>query len=255
MTFSSLRSNRRALLALVVGMGAATTGFVMAADSAVDAPTRDPGFYLHHFEYTPAPNTQPGQVAVGGEFNNWSTSEYPMKADGKRNFVADVKLAEGPHSYRFFVDGAWVNDSVQHSEADLEESNGIRGHNSAVMVGPDGRDLPKPEPGRITVEGLHFVPGNIRYFDPISAKQVRIVLGAQAGNLTGAAVLSLAGKSWRRDEIYRVDTRTGIDFFGGLVLSDTPELTYCFELKDGGTTGYYAGGKYFSKLADARQNA
>ena len=255
MTFSSLRTNRRALFALVVVVGAATTGFVMAADSAVDTPARDPGFYLHHFEYTPAPNTQPGQVAVGGEFNNWSTSEFPMKPDGNGHFVADVKLAEGPHSYRFFVDGAWVNDSAQHSEADLEESNGIRGHNSAVMVGPDGRNLPKPEPGRITVDGLHFVPGNIRYFDPISAKQVRIVLGAQAGNLTGAAVLSLAGKSWRRDEIYLVDTRTGIDFFGGLVLSDTPELTYCFELKDGGTTGYYAGGKYFSKLADARRNA
>ena len=62
-----------------------------------------------------------------------------MKADGQGHFVADVKLAEGPHSYRFFVDGAWVNDSAQHSDADLEESNGIRGHNSAVIVGPDGQ--------------------------------------------------------------------------------------------------------------------
>jgi hypothetical protein len=89
-----------------------------------------------------------------------------MKLDDAGHYVADVKLAEGPHSYRFFVDGAWVNDSEQHSEADLEESNGIRGHNSAVVVGPDGRNLPKLQPGRIAVEGLHYVPGNIRYFDP-----------------------------------------------------------------------------------------
>ena len=86
----------------------------------------------------------PQKVAVGGEFNNWSETGFPMKPDGAGHFVADVKLAEGPHSYRFFVDGAWVNDSEQHSEADLEESNGIRGHNSAVVVGPDGRNLPKP---------------------------------------------------------------------------------------------------------------
>src|SRR5437764_3739524 len=106
-----------------------------------------------------------------------------MKPDGAGHFVADVKLAEGPHSYRFFVDGAWANDSDAHSEAGLEESNGIRGHNSAVVVGPDGRRLSKLQPGRINAEGLHFVESNIRYFDPISAMELRIAFGAQAGNL------------------------------------------------------------------------
>ena len=85
--------------------------------------------------------------------------------------------------------------------------------------------------------------------------EARIVFGAQAGNLTGAAVYSLNGQTWRRDEIYLTDTRAGMDFFGGVVLSQSPSLTYFFELKDGATTGYYAGGKYLSKIADARQNA
>jgi glycosidase len=194
-------------------------------------------------------------VAVGGEFNNWSETEFPMKADGSGHFTADVKLSEGPHSYRFFVDGAWQNDSAQHSEADLEESNGIRGHNSAVFVGPDGRSLPKLEPGRIAVEGLHYIQGNIRYFDPISPNEARVVFGAQAGNLKGAAVYSLAGQNWRRAALYPVESRSGIDFFGGVVISHAPNLTYFFELADGGSIGYYSGGKYFSRLSAARRNA
>jgi cyclomaltodextrinase len=251
----NLFSRRGVLLALAVVMGAAMTRLVMATDTTVDVPTNDPGFYMHHFEYDPPANTQPRQVSVGGEFNNWSTTEFPMKSDGTGHFAADVKLAEGPHSYRFFVDGAWVNDSAQHSEAALEESNGIRGHNSAVVVGPDGRNLPQPQPGRITVEGLHYAPNSIRYFDPVSASELRITFGAQAGNLTDAAVYSLAGQNWRRDALYLADTRAGIDFYAGVVVSRTPNLTYFFEMKSGGTTGYYAGGKYYAQIADARRNA
>jgi glycosidase len=242
-------------LAVLAGTVAAWSPLVMAADATVDVPASEPGFYMHRFEFDPPQGSQPRKIAVGGEFNNWSESGYPMQPDGAGHFIADVKLAEGPHSYRFFVDGAWVNDSEQHSEADLEESNGIRGHNSAVVVGPDGRNLPKVQPGRIAVEGLHYVESSTRYFDPISASELRIAFGAQAGNLTGAAVYSLTGRNWRRDELYLADTRAGIDFFAGVVLSGTPNLTYFFELKDGGTTGYYAGGKYFSQLAGARQHA
>ena len=54
--------------------------------------------------------------------------------------------------------------AAQHSEADLEESNGIRGHNSAVVVGPDGRNLPK-QAGRIARGRPPLRAGSIRYFD------------------------------------------------------------------------------------------
>ena len=226
-----------------------------AASSPVDIATKDPGFYLHRFEYDPPANTSPKSVAVGGEFNNWSETEFPLKPDGAGHFVTDVRLAEGPHSYRFFVDGAWVNDSVEHSEADLEESNGIRGHNSAVMVGPDGRNLPQPAPGRIAAEALHYVPENNRYFDPVSSKELRIAFAAQAGNLTGAAVYTLAGNTWRRDDLYLVDTRAGMDYFAGVVVTGAPELTYLFELKDAATTAFFAKGKYFTQISEARRNA
>ena len=244
-----LRLGRAALIA------AALTCLATASDPRVDAPSHEQGFYVHHFVYTPPAGTQPHTVTVGGDFNNFSENGFPMKRDGGGHFVADVKLAEGPHAYRFFVDGTWVNDSEPNSEAELEESNGIRGHNSALLVGPDGRNLPRLQSGRIAVAGLHYVPGNIRYFDPISRSELRIVFAAQAGNLTGTAVYSLAGQSWRREPLYLVDTRAGMDFFGGVVLTAATDLTYFFELKDGGTTGYYAGGKYISKISNARQNA
>ncbi len=226
-----------------------------AATAPVDVPTTESGFYMHRFEYDPPPTNSPKQVAVGGDFNKWSQTANPMVSDGAGHFVADVMLAEGPHAYRFHVNGGWENDSARHSEADLEESNGIRGHNSAVIVGPDGRNLAPVEPGKIAVAGLHHVPSNIRYFDPISTSEVRIAFGAQAGNLSSAAVYSLAGSRWRRDDLYPVETRAGISYFAGVALSQTTNLSYFFELQDGSTKGYYAGGKYYTSLAQARRNA
>jgi len=241
-------------LSLVLGAGC-VLGLLTAADTAVDVPAKEPGFYLHHFEYDPPPGASPQKVAVGGEFNDWSETGFPLKADSAGHWTADVKLAEGPHAYRFFVDGAWTNDIQQRSDPSLEESNGIRGHNSAIFVGPDERSLPRPQPGLIALDGLHFAPGNVRYFDPISATEVRIGFVAQEGNLTAAAVYSQDGRNWRKDDLSRVETRTGTDLFAGVVLSRTLELTYFFELKNGATTGYYAAGKYFTQLAGARQNA
>ena len=247
------RTGRRMVLA--VGMGALLSGVLLAADAPVDVPTSEPGVYLHHFVYEPAQGAHPQKVVVGGEWNNWSETALPMKPDGAGHFATDVKLAEGPHSYRFCADGVWVNDSDARSQADLEESNGIRGHNSAILVGPDGRNLPKPQPGKITAEALHYVPGNIRYFDPISPKETRIAFGAQSGNLTGAAILFREGQNWRREELYLVETRTGIDFFAGVIVSSAPAVTYFFELKDGGTMGYFSGGRYTAQLAGARKQA
>ncbi len=245
----------KSLWSLTLGAGCVLAGLLMAAEMAVDVPAKEPGFYLHHFEYDPPEGTRPQKVAVGGEFNNWSETEYPLKSDGAGHWTADVKLAEGPHSYRFFVDGAWANDKEERSDQALEESNGIRGHNSAIFVGPDERSLPKAQPGRIAVEGLHFVPDNIRYFDPVSATEARIGIAAREGNLTAAAVYSEDGRNWRKDDLSRVETRTGTDLFAGIVLSRTPELTYFFELQDGAVTGYYASGKYYTQLAEARRNA
>src|ERR1039458_8885337 len=87
-------SHPRILLAIALAIGSGLAGLIAAADSSVDVATIDPGFYMHHFEFDPPAATQPQKVAVGGEFNNWSETEFPLKPDGAGHFVADVKLAE-----------------------------------------------------------------------------------------------------------------------------------------------------------------
>src|SRR5690349_12282207 len=131
---SGIPSRRVVISLLTFGVAVGFANFTQA-----DAPTAEPGVFLHHFEYDPLSTNLPQHVAVGGDFNKWSQTANPMVSDGAGHFVTDVNLAEGPYAYRFYVDGGWVNDDPKRSEADLEESNGIRGHNSEVFVGLDGR--------------------------------------------------------------------------------------------------------------------
>src|SRR5580700_11840304 len=91
----------------------------VVAEAAVDVPAGDPGFYLHHFEYDPPEGAHPQKVAVGGEFNNWAETGFPMKLDSAGHFVADVKLAEGPHAYRFFVDGDRKSTRLNSSHVEI----------------------------------------------------------------------------------------------------------------------------------------
>ena len=82
------------ILAAVIGMS--MPAFVMAADIPVDVPTQESRLLSASLRVRSAGRLrQPQKVAVGGEFNNWSQTEFPMKSDGAGHFVADVKLAGG----------------------------------------------------------------------------------------------------------------------------------------------------------------
>jgi dipeptidyl aminopeptidase/acylaminoacyl peptidase len=48
-------------------------------------------------------------VALAGSFNGWSTSATPLARRGGA-WVGAVKLAPGRHTYKFVVDGLWLND-------------------------------------------------------------------------------------------------------------------------------------------------
>jgi glycosidase len=210
---------------------------------------------MHLFEYDPPSGTTPRTVCVGGDFNKWSQNANPMTSDGAGHFVAEVRLPEGPHSYRFLVDGQWVNDGAARSDATLQESIGVRGENSAIFVGPDLRALPTPEPGKLNPDGLHHVQSSILYFDPISGNEARIAVGVQDGSISSAAVISQVGSEWRRDALYPAETRKGMSFFANVVLTQSIALRYFFELRSGNTTAYFAGGKLYSTQANARDNA
>jgi len=69
------------------------------------------------------------RVSVAGCFNNWDTNKLPAKKDTKGNWSAKEVLKPGKYEYKFFVDGAWVNDP-----AGVSVSNSFGSQNSVVEV-------------------------------------------------------------------------------------------------------------------------
>ena len=53
---------------------------------------------------------QAKKVILAGSFNKWDTKKLAAKKDSKGSWVVKTNLKPGKHEYKFFVDGAWVND-------------------------------------------------------------------------------------------------------------------------------------------------
>jgi 1,4-alpha-glucan branching enzyme len=71
------------------------------------------------------------QVALCGDFNQWSPLTHPMRRNGTR-FEATLRLNPGEsYRYRFLLDGSrWENDWA----ADRYEPNGHGTENSVIDV-------------------------------------------------------------------------------------------------------------------------
>ena len=50
------------------------------------------------------------QVALVGDFNNWSQTSHPLKKNKKGVWEKSLMLDIGRYEYKFFVDGSWLND-------------------------------------------------------------------------------------------------------------------------------------------------
>jgi hypothetical protein len=55
-----------------------------------------------------APHAQ--HVSLAGDFNGWNTASHPMEKHWDGVWKLSIELARGDYEYRFFVDGAWLND-------------------------------------------------------------------------------------------------------------------------------------------------
>lgn len=49
------------------------------------------------------------EIILAGSFNNWSTSELPMRKTSK-GWIAEVRLKPGRYTYKYIVDGRWMPD-------------------------------------------------------------------------------------------------------------------------------------------------
>lgn len=81
--------------------------------------------------------TLPPQIAAAtahlcGDFNDWSTSSHPMKADKAGGFRLVVRLEAGrEYRYRFLLDGGrWENDWA----ADRYEPNEFGSDDAVVTI-------------------------------------------------------------------------------------------------------------------------
>ena len=50
------------------------------------------------------------QVALVGDFNNWSQTSHPMKKNKNGVWEKSLMLDIGRYEYKFFVDGHWQSD-------------------------------------------------------------------------------------------------------------------------------------------------
>ncbi|MBN2373807.1 glycogen-binding domain-containing protein [bacterium] len=49
-------------------------------------------------------------VYLAGEFNNWDIHSIPMRKINEKEWKAALRLMPGRYEYKYFVDGAWVED-------------------------------------------------------------------------------------------------------------------------------------------------
>ncbi len=80
------------------------------------------------FEYKGTPGLT---VAVAGSFNNWNPTDKVLKDKAATgNYALSVLVPREEVSYKFVVDGEWIEDSLNEHK----ESDGMGGFNSILAV-------------------------------------------------------------------------------------------------------------------------
>lgn len=71
------------------------------------------------------------EVALCGDFNDWSPTAHPLKKFKDGHFAVSVNLSSGSYHYRFLLDGErWENDW----EAEEYAPNPYGGEDSVIKV-------------------------------------------------------------------------------------------------------------------------
>ncbi|MEO1235726.1 MAG: alpha-amylase family glycosyl hydrolase [Planctomycetota bacterium] len=176
---------------------------------------------------------QPRSVHVAGSFNGWSMGDIQMTPNDEGVYVAEVDLEPGVVHYKFILNGSdWINDTV-HSDRSLEESDGHGGVNSAVLVGPDARRLPAPEPNHIRAEAVEHDPSDFSHRSVVSEDLLLLGIETQAEDVETvvAHVTDADGES--SHTLKREGSQLGRDSYVGLIQTTPGEVSYRFELIDG----------------------
>jgi cyclomaltodextrinase len=195
--------------------------------ASAQTPIADPHAITPHvFTYHPPAGQTPRHVVLAGDFNGWSTTAMPMTRTGD-DFTLAPPLADGVHYYKFVVDGQWKNDPASDVKLEVGDDNG--GKNSAVMIGPDGRNLPPPAADKINTSAVMFDPANPADCNVVDDQTLRLSIRVQAGDVLEATVLVFTASGPDYVPLAKTRTSMGYDYFGGLV--KCPRGTFDFILK------------------------
>ncbi len=97
-------------------------------------------------------------VYIAGDFNNWNTSQLPLKKDELGVWKRVIYLPPGRYEYKFIVDGEYVADPMNPTTA------GAYG-NSVIWVKEDGSiSLTPPPSGNLPNNPNVFIHGDLRGF-------------------------------------------------------------------------------------------
>lgn len=172
---------------------------------------------------------QPTSVHVAGTFNGWNQTAVQLTPDDEGIYAATVDLDPGIYLYKFVLNGSdWVNDTV-HSDKTLEEPDGHGGMNSAVLIGPDARDLPPAEPNHIRAEAVAHRPDDFTHRSVVNRELLLLGVTTQADDVQQVFAV-IDGEP---HELQKEMDDLGLATYVGLVQVERPNVDYHFELVDG----------------------
>lgn len=190
---------------------------------------QEQSFRLDTKDIHPKPRT----VHLAGSFNGWNSSATPMSdADGDGVWEVTVSLVEGTHLYKFVLDGnRWMPDPG--GDKSLEEPDGYGGMNSGVLVGPDARKFPAPQPGAINLDGILHNPRDELDLNVVDRRTLRVRIRTQADDVQSVLLRIDEGNTVRAVTLHKLGTERGFDSWGGIAAVGVANARYWFELFDG----------------------
>jgi glycosidase len=211
----------------------------------------DSGPQKHTFRFDARTlKARPKSVVLAGSFNHFSRTDAPMIDDGKGVYSIEIELPPGVHHYKYLVNGEeWFADPLADKSLEAMDDH----NNSGVLIGLDPRKLPSPKPNAIEPHGISHDPTSEGEVNVASGELLRLRLRAQAGDIENVSVLFQGDdQKWHRRPLASVGAELGLETFAGSVNPSGDSVQYLFELRDGSTSNFLAGGMVCETLEEAQ---
>jgi cyclomaltodextrinase / maltogenic alpha-amylase / neopullulanase len=166
-------------------------------------------------------DNQPVSVTLAGEMNGWNKNSPHQLTDpdGDKIWTLSIPLDEGIYLYKYVIDVGLADErwlTNPDGDKDFEQSDGFGGMNSAILVGPDVRKLPSPQPNAINPDGIAFKATDVADLNRVDADHVRVRVRTQKDDVQSVRVMA-ANYPTDFTLLDKLGVERGYDVWGGLV--------------------------------------